>query len=596
MYFDDRLATVLRTGVSSDRSARIQFRQLLDLLGSLPEGANGPQIASGFDRIADLAGRVPAEQRAAIIRDSAARLTNPRLVAILAGNDAAVAAATISSARLTAQEWTQLIPRLPVPARGLLRHRRDLGPEPQALLHRLGVHDLVLPGPEPIEETRIAATDPAEEPLELDTLAPEAGRLPPEPIKEPAGVPDAEEQDRDSAEIGALVRRIEAFRRARESATAAQTAAGTDAPHLPLEELQTEAPSKSLPLAFDLATDAGGRISWADPAIAPMVIGMSLAGRQPGAAASASPAVLAAMKRHIPVNGGTVTLSGAPAICGRWRIDAAPRFSAEGGYFLGYCGRMRRDIGLPERQVAPDPDPADRMRQMLHELRTPVNAVQGFAEIIQQQLYGPTPHEYRALAASIASDAARILAGFDELDRLAKLESAAMELDAGEADMAGLFTAMAAQLEAHLRSRSSAFTVWGNDEPALVPLAMPEAEKLAWRLMATLAGAVTAGEQLDLHIVREAERAVFAFELPVAFADMDDIFMASPQGTPQVLNAGMFGAGFSLRLARAEALAAGGALRRDGDILRLVLPLLTLNGNEPSDTRTPDGARGKRSA
>ena len=99
MYFDDRLATVLRTGVSSDRSARIQFRQLLDLLGSLPEGANGPQIASGFDRIADLAGRVPAEQRAAIIRDSAARLTNPRLVAILAGNDAAVAAATISSAR-----------------------------------------------------------------------------------------------------------------------------------------------------------------------------------------------------------------------------------------------------------------------------------------------------------------------------------------------------------------------------------------------------------------------------------------------------------------------------------------------------------------
>ena len=58
---------------------------------------------------------------------------------------------------------------------------------------------------------------------------------------------------------------------------------------------------------------------------------------------------------------------------------------------------------------------------MLHELRTPVNAIQGFAEVIQQQLFGPTPHEYRALAAGIAGDAARILSAFEELDRLAGL-------------------------------------------------------------------------------------------------------------------------------------------------------------------------------
>ena len=37
----------------------------------------------------------------------------------------------------------------------------------------------------------------------------------------------------------------------------------------------------------------------------------------------------------------------------------------------------------------------------------------------------------------------------------------------------------------------------------------------------------------------------------------------------------MFGTGFTLRLARAEAAAAGGTLARDADTLRLVLPALT---------------------
>ena len=36
MYFDDRLATVLRARAGSERAARTQFRQLVDLLGTLP--------------------------------------------------------------------------------------------------------------------------------------------------------------------------------------------------------------------------------------------------------------------------------------------------------------------------------------------------------------------------------------------------------------------------------------------------------------------------------------------------------------------------------------------------------------------------------
>jgi signal transduction histidine kinase len=62
-------------------------------------------------------------------------------------------------------------------------------------------------------------------------------------------------------------------------------------------------------------------------------------------------------------------------------------------------------------------------------------------------LFGPAPHEYRALAATIAADAARVLAGFEELDRLARLGSGTLELERGEADLAAILSSTAAHLQ-----------------------------------------------------------------------------------------------------------------------------------------------------
>src|SRR5690606_5172468 len=151
-----------------------------------------------------------------------------------------------------------------------------------------------------------------------------------------------------------------------------------------------------------------------------------------------------------PIRSARLVLAGAPAIAGEWRVDAAPHF-APGGRFAGYRGRMRRPAQpVPAVAAAPAPadSPAERMRQIIHELRTPVNAIHGFAEMSQQQLFGPTPNEYRALAASIAGDAARMLAGFEELDRLVKLESGALELDVGIAGFRAIIAGTAAQLDA----------------------------------------------------------------------------------------------------------------------------------------------------
>ena len=87
-------------------------------------------------------------------------------------------------------------------------------------------------------------------------------------------------------------------------------------------------------------------------------------------------------------------------------------------------GRLHVDaaveLPLPGNRVAPPPEgptatseAGDRMRQLLHELRTPAGAIQGFAELIQQQMFGSAPNEYRALAAavSVAGPAAAPAAG-----------------------------------------------------------------------------------------------------------------------------------------------------------------------------------------
>src|SRR5690606_29092098 len=140
----------------------------------------------------------------------------------------------------------------------------------------------------------------------------------------------------------------------------------------------------------------------------------------------------------------------------------------------------------------------DRIRQVLHELRTPVNAIQGFAELIQQQMFGPTPNEYRALAAAVAVDAARLMAGFDEIDRLARLETGALDLAEGESDWREVTVQILRRLESALRPRSARIELTAQGSPFAVAIEHSEAMQLAWRLLATLAGAMAPGEIIEL--------------------------------------------------------------------------------------------------
>jgi K+-sensing histidine kinase KdpD len=255
---------------------------------------------------------------------------------------------------------------------------------------------------------------------------------------------------------------------------------------------------------------------------------------------------------------------------------------------------MRRSAPAAARTVPSANGGSDRMRQLLHELRTPVGAIQGFAELIQQQLYGPAPNEYRALAAAVAVDAARLLAGFDEIDRLARLESGASVLDTGHCRWDEAMISMLRRIEGVLRPRSARIELAVQGEAFVVGVTETDAQQLAWRLLATLAGALAPGEVIDLTLASDGAELTLVADLPAALLDDGDLFAATAPAQQRAISAGMFGTGFTLRLARAEAAAAGGSLAQHHDTLRLVLPVLT--GHPGAHTVAQQGEGGMSAA
>ncbi|WP_394271094.1 histidine kinase dimerization/phospho-acceptor domain-containing protein [Qipengyuania sp.] len=575
MHFDDRLATVLRNRATGDRSARTQFRQLIDLLGERQQGGDKALRTAAYLRLIALGELIPVRERTSIVGEAGWRFRTPDLVRWFGDAHPHIAAAALARADLTGEEWQEIIPAFPIHARGFLRNRKDLPRQAVEVLDRLGVADMALPRPEPLELTEFL--DPAFADL---PPAPAPLRLSPLPGHDAAaGKPG---QTADSAEdhyaafrqtgdgIRALVDRIEAFKRARESRDESGVA-----------ERQPARPSEDRkpPAVIDFRADIHGRIDWAGGGLAPMLVGLDLTMATDIASGFAA--------RH-PVRGLAVSLRGAGAITGDWIVDAVPRFSSQEGRFGGYVGRLRR--AAPPRASARQKE-ADKLRQLLHELRTPVNAMQGYAEIIQQQMVGPVPHEYRAIAAAITGDAARILAGFDELDRLARLETGAAELDRGTADLAAIVRGHVTQLQKVLSPRVARLDAEFTIEHALTDIADQEAERLSWRLLATLAGATAAGERIALSVSDEGGSFCVSAALPTALRTLEDPFAAELRASAGPLSSGIFGAGFSLRLARAEARAAGGELSCTGGRMTLLLPLADA---QPARSETPARADGAR--
>ena len=373
-------------------------------------------------------------------------------------------------------------------------------------------------------------------------------------------------------QIAELVARIDAYQRQRE-----------DAPATPLTrtgpEMQPElfaldhAPAQS----FRFETDAAGVVRWVEGAARAPLIGLSLdlAARPSGSRVDGVAA--GAFRRRAGFSNARLVVEGNSDAAGQWRITGLPVFDRASGRFTGYRGSARRpradEMAEPAREGR---NPAsDALRQLVHELRTPANAIAGFAEMIESQLLGPVPQPYRAHAATIRSQTHDLLGAIDDIDMAARIESAALDLHPGDVPVAPLLARIADDLAPLARLRGAVLAIDAGTDGIAIAGDDRAVERLVARLMATLISSAGIGENIAVVACGEGDRTVaLAFDRPGALGayaeerllTIDAEIEAEREGAP------LLGTGFALRLARNLAIELGGSLTIGEDRLTLRLP------------------------
>jgi signal transduction histidine kinase len=281
-----------------------------------------------------------------------------------------------------------------------------------------------------------------------------------------------------------------------------------------------------------------------------------------------------AFAMRAPFRDSALVVPGDGMVSGEWKISGIPAFDPADGRFAGYRGIALRDLPPPSErggsaEMLADPD---SLRELVHEIKTPLQAIIGFAEIIDEQLLGPADRRYRERAAAIVGEAHLLLGAIDDLDFAAKIHSAGGDerhTDLGEQLelLAGSLRELAAkrdvELEITRRPRMPAAAV----EPEL-------ADRLLYRLAAAVIEQAGAGERLRLAVEHNGATCRFSIGRPASLRGLADAQLFDPRGAAAESGEGAgVAAGFTLRLVRGLARIAGGDLAASPAGITLLLPL-----------------------
>lgn len=574
MRFDDSLKTVLSADMDSGFGAQSAWRQIVDLMGRGRIAADGPSLA----RLRMLRQAVPVGVRAASARALAFATPPADLVAFFAEDELAAAAPVLRTVQLSEGEWLALLPHLMPQGRALLRHRRDLSATVQRGLASFGPTDFVLD-----YDTPAAANDD----IVIDspaTVAEPADAAPsivapvfqgPEPAAPPIASPAPPFVDLTSVpaptdpvpvadgggfQIADLVARIDAFQRQRDPVVPATSAATARA----------VAPATS----FRFDTDAQGIIHAVEGVSRGALIGASLAHGAPQGSVRVDAVMNGALRQRQRFAGARLDIGGMSDAAGAWRVDGTPQFDAATGRFRGYTAIARRPRSDEEARRAPRQAASDSLRQLVHELRTPTNAIAGFAELIEAQLLGPVAPVYREHALTIREQAASLLGAIEDLDTAARIEGRALELRAAPVEIEPLLERIARDLQPLAALRGTALDI----HPMGGHAALTDdraVERLLSRLLAALTAAAVAGERIDIaEAPAPAGQVAICFARPQALGTGGEEALLSidGDGANDGDGAPLLGTGFALRLARNLAHELGGELIFGEHLLTLRLP------------------------
>jgi signal transduction histidine kinase len=243
-----------------------------------------------------------------------------------------------------------------------------------------------------------------------------------------------------------------------------------------------------------------------------------------------------------PFRDATLTFAGQGQISGEWKISGVPAFDPADGRFRGYRGIALREADpetevLSEQDVLSDPD---ALRELVHEIKTPLNAIIGFAEIIDGQYLGPAEDRYRERAQDIVRHARMLLTAIDDLDFAAQVHTA--QTSSKSVVLRELIEQMMPALRDLAESRDVSI------EPSLptvaaIAQAEPElADRLVFRMCSALIERAGPGELLQLALEEAGECWRVSVTLPKSLSNLDEVQLTGSDT--------MFEQGFAFRLLR----------------------------------------------
>jgi hypothetical protein len=326
----------------------------------------------------------------------------------------------------------------------------------------------------------------------------------------------------------------------------------------------TSSTGEGVPTLFRWECGAGGEIAWVEGAPRGALIGRSIARPQDSNGDRLDPGVVRAFMLRAPFRDGTLSVGGDGLLSGEWKISGVPAFEPSDGRFAGYRGIALRGqdettAAEPQADVLSDPD---SLRELVHEIKTPLNAIIGFAEIIEGQYLGPADRRYRERAQEIVREARLLLTAIDDLDFAAKVHSSAESghkvelcelLDRAVAALGEVATGCGVELERASGPREAVAV----GEPEL-------AERLIVRMCSAVIEQARGGERLRLSVELAGQNWRVSITRPDQLRSFSEEELL---GSSAPLDRSL-----SLRLARGLARIAGGDLIAPQGTISLVFP------------------------
>jgi hypothetical protein len=503
--FDDRLLTVLNQPAGDRHDIAVRWRQLVDLVARAGSNAASPAVGQALESIRTDAPKVDESLRAAAARAVAALPLPIGLLEYFASDRLAVSAPVLAAATLESAEWQSILGVADEEARRFIE----------------ALHPDIRSEPPPADLTDALVERPVEEPSP-DIIAPS---------------------------LHEVVQRIERRRRSRQMMRRGGLAPATQAS----------------PALFRWECGPGGEIAWVDGAPRGALIGRSIARPQNGDGDRVDPDVVRAFTVRAPFRDAALTVAGDGLVSGDWKISGVPAFDPADGRFRGYRGvalREQEEAQAAEEAAQALSDP-DSLRELVHEIKTPLNAIIGFAEIIEGQYLGPADRRYRERAQEIVRQARLLLVAIDDLDFAAKVHSSTggsqrrVNLSELVEGIAPALRDLAGKRRVELDDPRVAREATAATEPEL-------ADRLIFRMCSALIEQADAGERLRVTVERAGERWRLSMSRPERLAPLSEDQLLGGEADSE--------RGFSLRLVSGLARIAGAELVAPKGAVALLFP------------------------